>query len=92
MLIKTDYRIIREQIWELCITDQGPGIPKSERERVLEPFCQLDGSVTRIHGGAGLGLAIAHRTCLAHGGTLQILEGVEGGTRVVMRVPTTPDE
>ena len=78
-----------EQLLFLEVRDQGPGIPLDERERVIEPFYQSDGSVTRNHGGAGLGLAIAHSTAVAHGGTLQILDGVPGG-RVLITLPITP--
>jgi PAS domain S-box-containing protein len=41
------------------VVDDGPGIPDDHAERMFEPFVQLERSLTRNHGGAGLGLAIS---------------------------------
>lgn len=78
------------RLMEFSVTDEGPGIPPDERERVVQPFYQIDGSATRAHGGAGLGLAIAHRTAELHGGRLTIARSPEGGCRVALRIPTRP--
>ncbi|MSP72185.1 MAG: hybrid sensor histidine kinase/response regulator [Myxococcales bacterium] len=75
---------------EWAVLDMGPGIPLELRARVVEPFFQIDGSVTRSQGGAGLGLAIAERTASVHGGTLVITQGPSGGARVALRVPQVP--
>lgn len=76
---------------ELIVDDAGPGIAPELRDRVCQPFYQVDGSVTRQVGGAGLGLAIAERTCALHGGNLRIGRSPAGGARVVLGVPTRPD-
>jgi two-component system sensor histidine kinase CpxA len=47
----------------LFISDNGPGIPQEQHERIFEPFYRLDASRTRDTGGTGLGLAIV-RNCL----------------------------
>ncbi|MCB9542387.1 MAG: hybrid sensor histidine kinase/response regulator [bacterium] len=78
------------RVMEFSVTDEGPGIPPDKREQVVQPFYQIDGSATRAHGGAGLGLAIAHRTAELHGGRLVITRSPEGGGRVALRVPTRP--
>ncbi len=59
------------------VTDDGPGVPADQRERVFERFVQLDSST----GGAGLGLPIARWIAEAHGGHL-VLEttGTSGAT------------
>ncbi len=43
------------------VDDSGPGIAAERREAVFDAFVQADPSLTRSHGGAGLGLAIARR-------------------------------
>lgn len=73
---------------EISVSDQGPGIPADQRDRVVEPFYQVDGSATRSAGGAGLGLAVADRTADLHEGSLQIADGPAGGCRVTLRLPT----
>jgi signal transduction histidine kinase len=76
--------------WVLSVADEGPGIPLEERERVLEPFYQTDGSPTRKHSGAGLGLSIALQVVRAHGGSLVIGDAEKSGAIVTIRVPTVP--
>jgi signal transduction histidine kinase len=70
----------------LAVTDDGPGIPAGDRERVFERFTRLDDSRSREHGGAGLGLAIAREIVRAHGGELTAEDGTPGA-RLVMRLP-----
>lgn len=70
--------------YEICVADSGPGIPANKLERIFEPFYQIDGSVTREHGGVGVGLAIARRTSRGLGGDLRVVspaaEVIEGVT------------
>ena len=73
------------------IDDDGPGIPPSERERVLLPFERLESSRSRDEGGAGLGLALVDRILRRHGGGVQILDSPLGGARVVLWVPVPTD-
>ncbi|NCQ61203.1 MAG: hybrid sensor histidine kinase/response regulator [Myxococcales bacterium] len=58
--------------YALLVADDGPGIPASRRELVHEIFYQVDGSVTRAHGGIGLGLAFARHVARAHGGDVRV--------------------
>ncbi|MDC3958715.1 hybrid sensor histidine kinase/response regulator [Polyangium jinanense] len=58
--------------YELCVADTGPGIPPDQQQRIFDPFYQVDGSVTREHGGVGVGLAIARRTARGLGGELKL--------------------
>jgi signal transduction histidine kinase len=59
--------------YELCVADTGPGIGPDRLERVFEPFYQVDASVTRQHGGVGVGLAIARRTARGLGGDVRVV-------------------
>jgi signal transduction histidine kinase len=71
----------------LSVTDQGPGIPAEERERVFEPFARLGTTSPDRRGGAGLGLAIARRIAAAHGGTVVAVAGPTGGARFEVTLP-----
>jgi signal transduction histidine kinase len=75
----------------LSVTDDGPGIPPAERERVFERFTRLDPSRAAGDGtGAGLGLAIARDIAARHGGTLTVDPGHGPGARLVLVLPVRP--
>jgi signal transduction histidine kinase len=61
------------------IEDDGPGIPEDERADVFEP------GVTSSTEGTGLGLAIVERVVGAHGWTVTVTEGADGGARFEIR-------
>jgi signal transduction histidine kinase len=71
----------------LTVTDDGPGIPADERERVFGRFTRLDNARDRTgEDGAGLGLAIVRSTAQAHGGSVA-LDDAGPGLRAVVRLP-----
>jgi signal transduction histidine kinase len=87
--------------YELCVADTGPGVRADRVEKIFEPFFQVDGSVTREHGGVGVGLAIARRTARGLGGEVRVvsraaetIEGVPlGGAAFYLTVaPRAPGE
>ncbi len=57
---------------KLVVSDDGPGVPEPDRERVFERFTRLDDERTRDVGGSGLGLAITREVVLAHHGAITI--------------------
>ena len=67
------------------VTDRGPGIPRSESERMLQPFTRLDRA--RSSSGTGLGLAVVDRIARLHGGTVQLLAREGGGLRARVELP-----
>jgi two-component system sensor histidine kinase KdpD len=67
------------------ISDEGPGIPREEHERVFEAFYR--GRQSPESAGTGLGLAIAKAIVTAHGGRIWIEETTGGGTAMVFEVP-----
>ena len=79
----------------LTVTDDGPGIPPEDAERVFRRFARLDDARARAgddsagEEGAGLGLAIVRSTAEAHGGSVSL--GDAGpGLRAVVRLPLAP--
>ena len=71
----------------LNVTDNGPGIPASERPRVLDRFYRIVGT---DETGSGLGLSIVKRIAELHGATLEISQPETGkGTRIIVTFPST---
>lgn len=64
---------------EVRVTDTGIGVPDEYKDKIFEPYLQVDGSDTRAYGGTGLGLAIARRIVELHGGTLAVSDREGGG-------------
>lgn len=60
------------------VTDDGPGIPTADRDRVFDRFTRLDSGRGRDSGGAGLGLAIVRELVTAHGGTVTLEDAAPG--------------
>jgi signal transduction histidine kinase len=71
----------------VVVTDDGPGIPEEQRERVFDRFTRLDEARTAGTGGAGLGLAIARDIVVRHGGSIEIDPAHPAGARVVITLP-----
>lgn len=68
----------------LRCTDDGPGIPAEERERMLKPFVRGNSSAS---DGTGMGLAIVAQIMLAHGGSVDLGEATGGGLVVNLAFP-----
>lgn len=75
----------------LVVTDDGPGIPLPDRERIFERFARLDEARSQDAGGTGLGLAIVNGIVLAHGGSIAVTDSHEGA-RFVVRLPAHEPE
>jgi signal transduction histidine kinase len=66
---------------EVAVEDRGPGLPPEVRARLFHPFA------TGRRGGVGLGLALAHRIVVLHGGRIRLEDRPGGGTRAVLFFP-----
>ncbi len=72
--------------FEIRVSDSGPGVPESERERIFEPFYRLGGASER-DGGVGLGLALVRQIAQRHGGTVSCEPAEGGGACFVVNLP-----
>jgi signal transduction histidine kinase len=71
----------------VSVRDYGIGIPPAEFERIFTRGYQVDSSLTRRFGGAGLGLAITRRIVEKHGGTIWVESAAGQGSRFHFTVP-----
>lgn len=69
----------------LRVADNGPGVPETERMRVLEPFAR--GTTSHGRAGSGLGLAICRRVAEHHRGQIVIGDAPEGGAEFSLVLP-----
>jgi signal transduction histidine kinase len=65
------------------VSDRGPGIPPSQRERVFKPFYRMSNKLTDSAAGTGIGLAIVRNLAKLHGGGVRIESSKEGTTFVL---------
>jgi signal transduction histidine kinase/ActR/RegA family two-component response regulator len=74
------------------VSDTGPGIADADLAKVFRRFTQADGTLTRQHQGAGLGLAIVQRVVRLLGGTLAMDSSPGQGTSAyfALRLRTAP--
>jgi len=73
------------------VTDDGQGIGADFLPHVFDPFRQADGTITRAHGGLGLGLAISRHLVEQHGGTIRAeSDGPGRGARFTVSLPLVP--
>ena len=69
------------------VSDDGPGIPAEQRERIFDRFHRTDEARDRVAGGAGLGLAIVRAIAEAHGGSVRAVAPVVTGARFELDIP-----
>jgi two-component system sensor histidine kinase GlrK len=74
----------------LDVTDEGPGVAMSERERVFDPFYQGKARSDAAVKGTGLGLAIVREYVAAHGGKVEIIDSRGTGAHFQVRLPAAP--
>ncbi len=73
----------------LTVSDDGPGIPEGERDRIFERFARVDEARDSEHGGTGLGLSIAREIVEQHHGAIEVTSAPPNGTRFIVRLPAS---
>ena len=71
----------------IIIDDDGPGIPKNERENVFKPFYKIDKSRSDSKSSVGLGLSIASDIIRSHGGNISLETSPAKGLRTKIFLP-----
>ena len=81
-------RATADRAWLMIdVEDDGPGIPRDERDNVFRAFYRLDHARNQDKGNTGLGLAIARDIARSHGGDILLDESVLGGLKATIRLP-----
>lgn len=70
----------------IAVSDDGPGVPESQRDRVFERFYRMDSSRSRTTGGTGLGLAIVKHAAESMDGAVFVDDSTLGGARFVLEL------
>ena len=72
------------------VSDRGPGISRTAREKIFQRFYQVDRSRSKSRPGTGLGLAIVKHLLQLHGGTVDVESGPAGGSVFRVRLRAAP--
>ncbi|MES2568817.1 MAG: HAMP domain-containing sensor histidine kinase [Verrucomicrobiota bacterium] len=75
--------------WALSVTDEGPGIPKSERTRIFERFYRIGSELRRETQGTGIGLSIVQHIAEGHGGHVDLQSEPGAGATFSIVVPNS---
>lgn len=81
----------QEDMLEISVKDEGIGIRETDYEKVFQPFVQIDESISRKHGGIGLGLALVKRFVELHGGKVWVKASPGKGSTFAFRIPKRPE-
>lgn len=85
--VRLSARAVESGGFEICVDDDGPGIPEDRHEDAFTPFSRLDPSRNQNSKGVGLGLAIARDVVRGHGGDITLSRSDMGGLRATIRLP-----
>ena len=86
--VGVESRMVGEQI-EVTVRDRGPGIPRSERDHIFEPFARVSSATSEGSSGTGLGLSIGRELAALMGGSLVLLDS-DSGAVFQLRVAAPP--
>src|SRR5512133_2234130 len=81
---------VADEYWACDVVDTGPGISPEDQRYIFEPFRQVDKTVTRSHGGSGLGLSIVKRLVDLMGGHISLNSSLGQGSTFTVFLPLVP--
>lgn len=86
--LRCTFEIEQRGAWvEFSVTDNGIGVPQTDRKRIFERFVRVESNHRGFAGGHGLGLAFVAEMAQAHKGTVRCSDGLNGGVRFSFRIP-----
>jgi len=80
----------RDDSLEFVVTDHGPGVSESVRDRLFQPFARLEHGPGRTQRGTGLGLYLSRLLVEAHGGRIWVESPPDAGASFHFTVPALP--
>jgi two-component system phosphate regulon sensor histidine kinase PhoR len=83
-------RSLPENTVEVCVRDDGPGIPSDALDRIFERFYRVDKARSRDQGGTGLGLSIVKHLVQSHGGQVWAESELGKGAAIFFTLPKAP--
>jgi signal transduction histidine kinase/CheY-like chemotaxis protein/HAMP domain-containing protein len=81
-----------QAIVAFAVTDTGIGVPKEQERQIFEAFQQADTTITRKHGGTGLGLTISREYARVLGGEVSLSRNEGAGSTFTLHLPLQPAE
>lgn len=84
--VRVESRAAGEEV-EITVKDEGVGIPDRAIGTIFDPFRQVDGSETRRHGGAGIGLSLVKEIVEGQSGSVTVASAEGEGSTFTIRLP-----
>jgi signal transduction histidine kinase/DNA-binding response OmpR family regulator len=72
---------------EIAVADTGPGITKTDQDRIFQDFQQIDSGINQQNQGTGLGLSLTRRFAVLHGGDVRIESDLGKGSVFTLSLP-----
>jgi signal transduction histidine kinase len=73
----------------ISVDDEGPGVPRDERERIWGGYYRLGRERKSAIAGTGIGLAVVRELASRHGGRTWVEQRNDGGARFIIELPTS---
>jgi PAS domain S-box-containing protein len=87
IIIRISGQRLTGEMVEFVITDNGPGIPPEEYDKIFQLFYQIEESFTGQTEGVGLGLPLVKRIIEGHGGSIRVESTLHEGSRFIFTLP-----
>ncbi|MBT8399880.1 MAG: hypothetical protein KJO98_05335, partial [Rhodothermia bacterium] len=80
-----------DQYVEISVADTGPGIPEHEIESIFDRYHQVDGTMSQLQEGTGIGLSLARELVELHSGSIRVQSVSGSGATFIVSIPVGSD-